>query len=359
MSREAALTTSIRDVAGRAGVSVGTVSNVLNRPDVVSPATRERVRSAIAELGFVRNESARHLRAGRSRTIGLLVLDIANPFFTDVARGVEEVAEAAGLSVLLFNSGGRPDKEAEHLEVLAEQRVQGVLMSPIAELMPQVWAMRERGVPVVLLDRRSPGPEQCAVAVDDVLGGRLAAEHLLERGHRRIVFLGGASTLPQVQERRAGAQAAVDAVGGAGADGGPRPSLLALPGNELTVAAGREAAARIMGLPVQRRPTAAVCANDLLAVGLLQELVRHGVDVPSSFAVVGYDDIDFAAAAAVPLSSVRRPRAELGRRAAELLLDEAGGGHHHHEQPVFEPTLVVRESSMARRDPAADQEEPS
>ena len=339
-------------------MSVGTVSNVLNRPDVVSPATRERVRNAIAELGFVRNESARHLRAGRSRTIGLLVLDIANPFFTDVARGVEEVAEAAGLSVLLFNSGGRPEKEAEHLEVLAEQRVQGVLLSPTAELMPQVWALRERGVPVVLLDRRSPGPEQCAVAVDDVLGGRLAAEHLLERGHRRIVFLGGASALPQVQEREAGVQAAVDAAARAGSGDGPSPSLTVLPGDGLTVAAGREAAAHIMGLPAQRRPTAAVCANDLLAVGLLQELVRHGVEVPSAFAVVGYDDIDFAAAAAVPLSSVRRPRAELGRRAAELLLAEAGG-EHLHEQPVFEPTLVVRESSMVRRVPAADQEEQS
>jgi LacI family transcriptional regulator len=116
------------------------------------------------------------------------------------------------------------------------------------------------------------------------------------------------------------------------------------------VAGGREAAAQIIGLPAGRRPTAAVCANDLMALGVLQEMVRHGVRVPEDFAIVGYDDIDFAAAAAVPLTSVRKPRVELGRRAAELLLDEATRGSEHvHEQPVFEPTLVVRESSMVRR----------
>src|SRR3954454_13627831 len=335
---------SIRDVALRAGVSVGTVSNVLNRPEQVGEATRDRVLAAIGALGFVRNESARHLRAGRSRTIGLVVLDIANPFFTDVARGVEEVAGAAGLAVILCNSDDRADKEIAHLDVLTEQRVQGVLITPTAELAPHVEALRSRGTPVVLLDRRAPGPQQCAVAVDDVLGGRLAAEHLLERGHRRIAFIGGSAGLPQVQERHDGVVAAV-------LDGtGSEEALTVLSPPALTAAGGREAAAQIIGLPAGRRPTAAVCANDLMALGVLQEMVRHGVRVPEDFAIVGYDDIDFAAAAAVPLTSVRKPRVELGLRAAELLLDEATRGTEHvHEQPVFEPTLVVRESSMVRR----------
>ena len=331
----------------RAGVSVGTVSNVLNRPDVVSESTRQRVLAAIAELGFVRNESARHLRAGHSRTIGLVVLDIANPFFTDVARGVEEAANAEGLAVILCNSDDRPEKEAAYLDVLAEQRVQGVLITPTAELSPHLQALRRRGVPIVLLDRRAPAPDQCAVAVDDVLGGRLAAEHLLERGHRRIAFIGGASGLPQVQERHAGVEAAVREA--CGSD----DALTVFSPEVLTVAAGREAAERIVGLPAARRPTAAICANDLMALGVLQEMVRHGVRVPDEFAIVGYDDIDFAAAAAVPLTSVRKPRQELGRRAAELLLDEARGEGHRHEQLLFEPVLVVRESSMVRR-PGAD-----
>jgi LacI family transcriptional regulator len=338
------LTTSIRDVAGHAGVSVGTVSNVLNRPDTVSEATRQRVLDAIAALGFVRNESARHLRAGHSRTIGLVVLDIANPFFTDVARGVEEVANAEGLAVILCNSDDRADKEDAHLDVLSEQRVQGVLITPKAELTPALDRLRSRGTPVVLVDRRAAGPDQCAVAVDDVLGGHLAAEHLLERGHRRIAFIGGSSGLPQVHERHEGVETAVrEALGST-------EGLTVFSPQALTVAGGREAGAAIVGLPAARRPTAAVCANDLIALGLLQEMVRHGVRVPEDLAIVGYDDIDFAAAAAVPLTSVRKPRQDLGRTAARLLLDEARAGDAHvHQQLVFEPTLVVRESSMTRR----------
>ncbi|WP_104528974.1 LacI family DNA-binding transcriptional regulator [Blastococcus saxobsidens] len=331
----------MRDVAGRAGVSVGTVSNVLNRPETVSEGTRQRVLDAIADLGFVRNESARQLRAGSSRTVGLVVLDIANPFFTDVARGVEEVVEAAGLSLILCNTDDRRERESAHLAVLAEQRVHGVLITPTAELNDDIAALRARGVPVVLLDRRAADTHQCAVATDDVLGGRLAAEHLVERGHRRIAFVGGHAELPQVRERHAGVAAAVDEA--------PGSELTVLSPDELTVAGGREAASRIIGIPAARRPTAAVCANDLIALGMLQEMVRHGVSVPDDFAIVGYDDIEFAAAAAVPLSSVRKPRHELGRRAAQLLLDEARDGHRH-EQPVFEPVLVVRESSMVRRE---------
>lgn len=197
---------------------------------------------------------------------------------------------------------------------------------------------------MVLLDRRATRPDQCAVAVDDVLGGRLAAEHLLERGHRRLAFVGGSSALPQVQERHTGVVAAVSEAGA------ERDLITMLPAEPLTVATGREAASAIIGMSASRRPTAMVCANDLLALGALQEMVRHGVRVPEEMAIVGYDDIDYAAAAAVPLSSVRKPRQELGRRAAELLLDEATNGSGHvHQQPVFEPTLVVRESSMIRR----------
>ena len=335
---------SIRDVATAAGVSVGTVSNVLNRPEVVSAATRDRVLAAITALGFVRNESARQLRAGRSRTIGLVVLDMANPFFTDVARGVEDVANEQGLAVILCNSDDRPEKEAAYLDVLAEQRVQGVLITPTAQLSPHLDMLRRTGVPVVLVDRQATSPDQCSVAVDDVLGGHLAAQHLLERGHRRIAFIGGHVGLPQIEERVAGVEAAVR-------EGlGSTETLTLIAPEHLTVAGGREAGSRIVGMPAATRPTAAVCANDLIALGLLQEMVRHGVRVPDEFAIVGYDDIDYAGAAAVPLTSVRKPRQELGAAAAELLLDEArSGGEHRHQQRLFQPELVVRESSMVRR----------
>ena len=147
---------SIREVAALAGVSLGTVSNVLNRPEVVAELTRTRVQAAIKELGFIRNESARQLRAGRSRTIGLVVLDVANPFFTDVARGVEDEASESGLAVILCNSDDQKAKESRYLEVLEEHRVQGILITPVSGADNRLARLQRRGTPVVLVDSRSP-----------------------------------------------------------------------------------------------------------------------------------------------------------------------------------------------------------
>jgi LacI family transcriptional regulator len=325
-------THSIIEVARRAGVSLGTVSNVLNRPQIVAPATRRRVQRAIEELGFVRNEAARRLRAGRSNTIGLLVLDVANPFFTDVARGVEQLADEHGSTVMLCNSGEDASRERRYLEQLEELRVLGVLITPVEGISPRLEQLIDRGTPVVLVDRDN-GQSTCSVAVDNVLGGRLAASHLVHQGHRRIAFVGGPFSIRQVIDRHAGA-VAVDA------------GLTVFETASLTVAEGRRAGERIAAMPAETRPTAAFCANDLLALGLLQEMTRQSLRVPHDIAIVGYDDIDFAAAAAVPLSSVRQPREQLGRTATELLLDEVQQqGEHEHRHVVFEPELVVRESS--------------
>ncbi len=327
---------NIREVAVRAGVSVGTVSNVLNRPELVAEPTRERVYAAIAELGFVRNDSARQLRVGRSRTLGLVVLDVANPFFTDVARGVEDTANQHGLAVILCNTDEDPIKEASHLDLLAEMRVQGVLINPI-DTDGRIAALRDRGIPVVLFDRRGDPAVECSVAVDDVLGGRLAATHLIESGHRSIQFVGGPLTLRQVQERYEG----VSAVASAHDD----VELTVLTTPALNVVAGRAAGDRLAAAGRDALPSAVFCANDLLALGVLQALTHAGLRVPDDVAIVGYDDIDFAAAAAVPLSSVRQPRQQLGRTAAELLLAETTETDHEHRQVVFEPELIVRESS--------------
>ncbi|TQS44476.1 LacI family DNA-binding transcriptional regulator [Cryptosporangium phraense] len=323
-------TTSIREVAERAGVSVGTVSNVLNRPEAVAPATRERVRRAIEELGFVRNESARHLRAGRSRTLGLVVLDVTNPFFTDVARGVEDAANEAGLAVILCNSDERREKEQAYLDLLEEQRVQGVLITPVDIDGDRLARLRRRSVPVVLLDRHAGEGDYCSVAVDDVLGGELAAAHLRDLGHERIAYVSGPMSLAQCADRYQGAVAGGD--------------LEILAGAALNVASGRDAGERLLGL--RNPPTAVFCANDLLALGVLQVMVSRGLSVPGDLSIVGYDDIEFAAAAAVPLSSVRQPRHLLGRTAAELLLAEADATDAHvHRQVRFSPELVVRASS--------------
>jgi LacI family transcriptional regulator len=339
-----AATVSVKDVAARAGVSVGTVSNVLNRPDRVSPDTRHRVSTAIAELGFVRNESARHLRAGSSRTVGLVVLDVANPFFTDVARGVEDTTSAAGLAVILCNTDEKPAKEDAYLDLLEEQRVRGILITPAEAVNDRLLELRRRGTPVVLLDRKGTGRDHCSVSVDDRKGGDLAVTHLLESGHRRIAYVGGPLTITQVADRLRGARSAVKR---AGLD----PDALMV---ETAVGhnahAGRLAVQRLLMLPKRKAPTAIFCANDLLALGALQELAQQGVGVPADVAIVGYDDIDFAAAAMVPLSSVRQPRHQLGRTAAELLIDEADNPEgHRHRHVVFEPELIVRESSARSR----------
>jgi LacI family transcriptional regulator len=331
---------SVKDVAAAAGVSLGTVSNVLNRPDRVTPSTRERVERVMAELGFVRNESARQLRAGTSRTLAYVVLDAGNPFFTDVAAGIDDAAEEAALSLFLCHSANRSDREAAHLALLEQQRVQGILITPVDPDAVALDQIARRGTPIVVVDRTRRIEDFCTVAVDDVLGGRLAVEHLVDRGHRRVAVIGGPRNIGQVEDRYAGARAAW-------ADAGlPAEDLVELETDAMTVADGRSAGERLAGLPARRRPTAAFCVNDLLALGLLQQSIGSGRSVPGDLAIVGYDDIEFAAAAAVPLTSVRQPRHLLGRTAASLVLDESTNPGHEHQQVVFTPELVARASTL-------------
>ena len=330
---------SVKDVAAMAGVSLGTVSNVLNRPDRVSAPTRARVEDAMRELGFVRNESARQLRVGRSSTLAYVMLDATNPFFTDVARGMEGVAEGAGLSLFLCNSDQRAERERIYLTRLEQQRVQGVLITPSDVTSPLLSELPRRGTPLVIVDRTESAGTHCTVAVDDELGGRLAVEHLVELGHERVAFVGGPVQLGQVQDRLEGARTAW-------AEAGRDPEgLTVLETEGLTVVEGSRAAQRIAGTSRRSRPTAAFCANDLLALGVLQGCLGLGLGVPEDLALVGYDDIDFAAAAAVPLTSVRQPRRDLGRRATELLLDETSDPAHEHQQVIFTPELVARAST--------------
>lgn len=328
----------IKDVAKRAGVSIGTVSNVVNRPHVVAVATRNRVLSVIEELGYVRDESARQLRAGRSRIMGLLVLDLGNPFFVDVAHGAEQAAHAEGLNIITCNSGQRSDLEASYLAMFAEQRVRGVLLSPVGTSGEALRAFRRSGTPYVFVDRKAPTSEASSVAVDDIAGGGLAARHLLETGHRRIAFVNGPAILAQCRDREQGLRTALE---------GSAVELTVLEAIGLDVSSGRDAGARLLG--TSPRPTAVFCANDLLALGVLQAMVGAGVRIPEEMAIVGYDDIEFAGAAAVPLTSVRQPAQRLGRTAAELLLNETADTTVEHQAVVFTPELVVRESTRVRR----------
>jgi len=329
----------IKDVAQHAGVSVGTVSNVINRPDLVAPGTRDRVQAVIERLGYVRSEAARSLRAGQSRIIGQLVLDMANPFFAEVASGASRAAKKAGLRVMLCNSANDAEEEAAYLSLFAEQRVRGVLLTPADATGADLAVLRRHDIPFVLVDRVTS--DGCSVSVDDVAGGRMVGTHLAEIGHRLVAYVSGPMSLAQCRDRRAGVLAALTA------HGLPEDALIHIEADQMDVASGRDAGQRLLRL--SRGPTAVFCANDLLALGVLQSLYAAGVSVPGEVAIVGYDDIEFAGAAAVPLTSVRQPSVEMGLIAAELLIEEteAETVPHRHRRVVLEPELVVRDSTRS------------
>lgn len=332
---------SVRDVARTAGVSVGTVSNVLNHPEKVSAATVERVHSAIDELGFVRNDAARQLRAGRSKTVGLVVLDVRNPFFTELARGAEDRAAQAGLSVILGNSDDSVSREAAYLDLFEEQRALGVLISPIGDVSARLARLRERGTPAVLVDR--PGDESgfSSVAVDDVAGGYLAVRHLIEQGCTRIAYIAAQFEIRQVTDRLEGARRAVAESSGV--------TLEVITSTGLAVVDGRRSGEELVARSPERRPDGVFTVNDLMAVGVLQALVMNGdLHVPDDIALIGYDDIDFASAAVVPLSSIRQPAHLIGETAVEILLAEAVDPDRAPRSVLFQPELVVRASTRRR-----------
>lgn len=245
--------------------------------------------------------------------------------------------------VLVGNSAQRADREATQLAMFERQRVRGLLLAPIGGVGDRLAGRHRRGIPVVIVDRAGDDLDCCSVAVDDVGGGRLAVEHLIGRGHTRIAFVGGPSDVQQVRDRRLGAELA--------AGSGARCELLAVSTAGLDAAAGVAAAEQLAVRPDDTRPTAAFAANDLVAIGLLQGFTTQGLRVRQDIAVIGYDDIGFAATAAVSLSSIRQPRRDLGRRAAELMFEEIaaadGWGSHVHHRVRFVPELVARRSTAA------------
>ena len=331
---------SIQDVARLAGVSLGTVSNVLNNPNMVKPATAEKVSRAIEQLGFVRNDAARQLKAGKSQTLGMIVFDAGNPFFAEMARGAEDHSAERGYSVLLGNSDNKYDREKKYLQLFDEQRVAGVLVSPTNDIYDQITELRSHGTQTVVIDRKADSDRCCSVSVDDFAGGKTAVEHLLSIGRRKIAFVGGPITIQQVADRLAGAMAAVN-------EFGPAATLSVIESSAQTVIAGRNVGQAIAKRAAADRPDAIFAANDLLAMGIVQAFMfNNEIAIPQDVALIGYDDIDFAEAAVVPLSSIRQPARLIGETAIELVLSEINEPQGHvHQQVTFQPELVVRAST--------------
>lgn len=323
-------------VAKRAGVSTATVSNTLNRPEMVTPATRARVLAAIDELQFVPNKSASALRNGTGHLIGLIVPDIVNPFYAAIAKAAGDAARERGYVMALCVSDDDPDVEMEHIRMLAEQRAAGAIVVPLAADVSRLARLRLVGAHPVLVDRRWPVEDGCSVAIDDERGGQLAMEHLLRTTDGPLAIINGPMDIPQCVEREKGARAALDV------HGVPQSRLTSVEVAEMTIDEGAAAAEML----ASRSIVGVFGTNDQLAVGAIRGFARKGLSVPDDVAVVGYGDLALATESLTTLTTVRQPKGDLGRTAVDLLLNEieAAAGHRH-EARLLEPSLVLRSSA--------------
>jgi LacI family transcriptional regulator len=323
--------TRIREVAERAGVSTGTVSNVLNHPASVSEATRNHILRVMAEMNFVRDASARQLRVGHSQTVGVIVRDMSNPYYMELARGIADRLDQDNCIMMLCSSDEDPGREARFVGLFAEQGVRGMLITPFRDSSDQIDRLQGLHIPTVLLDATST--HTASVGVDHLAGAEQAVRHLLDQGHRLIGFINGPASLRPCQERAAGARRAIAA---AGLD--PDTALVSTEVAVMNADSGRQAMDALLD---RAAVTAVFCVNDFVAMGAMRGLRARGLSVPRDVAVVGYDDIVFAGELMVPLTSVRQPMRQLGWTAVEMLLNPAGQPRH----VSFEPHLVIRESS--------------
>lgn len=327
---------TIEDVARIAQVSIATVSRCLHRPEVVSADTRDRVMAAVAQTGYTLNTAAQGLRQRRSNTVLVVVPDIGNTFFSEVLSGIEAVARAAGLTMLIGDTGFARDREEALVRYLVNGRADGALL--LVEPLEDWFGLRAanaKGVaPVVMISEPGPQPGALSVSIDNEGAAHAAVRHLTEAGHRRIAHLSGPGNTGLTALRQTGyARALVEA-------GLPADPALVLPG-DFGLESGRAAFARFAAL--DPRPTAIFCANDETAMGFIAAAHLAGVRVPQDVSVVGFDDIHFAQAFLPALTTIRQPRAEMGAAAMRLLLDVLAG-----EAPVsvrLPWEMVVREST--------------
>lgn len=304
---------TIRDVAQRAGVSVATVSYVLNGTRRMAPDTVARVRRAMAELEYQPNAVAQSLRTRTTHVIGVLVSDITNPFFATLVRGVEDAAVAAGYSVLVCNSDEDPSKGDSYMRLLLRRRMDGLLIAPVRDgASPAIQELAKRRMPFVFVDRKAAGVPADAVLSDNVGGAYRATRHLIERGHRRIGIVLGIPGATTTEERFAGYRQALEEAGI------PFVKELVAWGG-YRIEGGQQAAAQLLSGP--EPPTAIFSTNNQMTVGVLRELFLRRIPIPDKVAVVGFDDLELAEMMIPPLTVVAQDPYKIGRCALELLLE--------------------------------------
>lgn len=335
-------TVTVGDVARHAGVSIGTVSNVLNRPQQVRPEILARVKKSIGELGFVRNNVARSLAGGSSRTLAFVMTDLANSLFVDVARGAEDAAQDENMRLVLANSDVRAAKQAAYLEHFDEEQVAGILLTPVGGQLDGLDAVRRHGRPVVIVDFDPRTPDSCSVSADNERAGYLAAAHLIGLGRRRLLFAGDLKESRAVADRFAGARAAVAEYGGI--------RLERVGTDDVRTEHGRLVGYELAERPRDQMPDGIVAAAELVALGIVQALLsRTELDIPGDVAIVACDDNRSAFESMIPISAVALPGLEMGRTATKLLVEEIRSPETHtHRRVILEPLIVARESTVGR-----------
>jgi LacI family transcriptional regulator len=327
--------TTIVDVARRAGVSKSTVSLVLGGSSLVADATRERVTEAMAELGYIYHRGAATLRGAKAGVLGMVINDLSNPFYVELAIGIEQSCQGAGFIPFLANSAEDPIRQHEVIRSMREHGAAGLVLAPAIDTSVNDVKGLVAGLPVVQVMRRLPGLKASLVAPENREGARKATAHLIENGHRRVAFVGGTSSLFVRDERLAGYRFALEAAGI------PFDAGLVLD-STTNYAGGGAAAARLLILP--DRATAALCFNDVVAIGLIRALTQAGIAVGRDFAVIGFDDIEEAKHMLPALTSVAVNARNLGSHAAQLLMRQIASGNFEPESVLCPTSLIVRSS---------------
>ena len=335
----------MREVAEHAGVSVTTVSHVVNNTRTVNPDTRSRVEETMRVLGYQPNVVARNLRRGKTHTIGIILPDSANPYFAEVVRGIEDTSFSQGYSVILCNSDNDLEKECFYSNVLLEKQVDGIIFVAAGLSGENIHHLQDRGIPLVLVDRRVPEVEADYVLTDNQGGGRLATRHLIDRGHRAIACIAGPEGVKLSSDRIAGYRQALEDAGIA-----IQPQLI-LEG-DFQYQSGYHAAQGLFGN--RSAPTAIFACNDLMAIGVNRFAHEKGLRIPEQLSIVGFDDIRLAAYTHPPLTTIRQPKHTMGSSAAKLLLERMTNRDLAPRLVVLETQLIVRESTDQVQKPVGE-----
>ena len=329
---------TIKDIARKAGVSVATVSYVVNQTRYVSPERKARVLQAIAELGYSPNAIARSLRQKNTRMIGLIVPDSSNPFFAEIAKGVEDAGYERGYSVILCNSNASIERELVYLDLLRSKRVDGIIFIATTTRVDQIRPFVAAGIPVAVFYRDNPDLDIDTFRIDNVKAGCMATRHLIDLGHRQIACIQPASAQTPSGQRVDGYKQAMQ-------ESGLTWDEALLPRGDNRVSGGKEAAQALVS---SGRPFSAIfSSNDAMAIGAMRALREMGYAMPQDVSIVGVDDIILASYTEPPLTSVAQPKYEAGCQAVDFVIQRVEGGYNQGPRNVLlEIELIVRASSI-------------